>query len=126
MSKKNYFEIHKNKKPKRRLENTNWKSFYDVVESANKLVKSLIELQNSMYDFSKVKYYSELRNQLSIPKYKKERVEELAIVGDNSNHEYFVSLKGEKYRIKPPFDYEKYSKDHFDIDLKRIKASKFN
>jgi hypothetical protein len=45
-------------------------------------------------------------------------IEELAIISDDSTDEYIFSLEdGEPH--EPSFDYEKYSKDHFDIDLKR-------
>jgi hypothetical protein len=115
---KNYYQIHKNKSPKRRVDKINWIPIYRTIEAVNELVKSFIELRNSMLAFKIVN--------APIPKYKKGTSEELAIVGDNSNHEYFVSLEGEKYRVKQPFDYEKHSKDHFDIDLKRRKASEIN
>jgi hypothetical protein len=59
MKNNNYYAVHKNKKPKRRLQNTNWKSFYDVISKANELVKSLIELRTATLMFAQ-----------PIPKYK--------------------------------------------------------
>jgi hypothetical protein len=59
MKNNNYYAVHKNKKPKIRLENTNWKSFYDVISKANELVKSLLELRKATLMFAQ-----------PIPKYK--------------------------------------------------------
>jgi hypothetical protein len=59
MKNNNYYAVHKNKKPKRRLQNTNWKSFYDVISKANELVKNLLELRKATLMFAQ-----------PIPKYK--------------------------------------------------------
>ena len=74
MKKSNYYSIHKNKKPKPKLklQNTNWKSIYDVISKATELVISLIELRKSTLGLSK-----------PIPKYKKIENSELAIVRNN-------------------------------------------
>jgi hypothetical protein len=79
MKNKNYYSIHRNKKPKRRLQNTNWKSFYDVISKANELVKSLVELRNTT-----------LRLSQPIPKYKQGQSGELAIIGNNEQPEIIL------------------------------------
>jgi hypothetical protein len=59
MKNNHYYTVHKNKKPKRRLQNTNYKSFYDVISKVTELVKSLVELRKATLMFAQ-----------PIPKYK--------------------------------------------------------
>lgn len=66
MKKNNYFAVHKNKKPKRKLETLNWKPIYDAISKATELVKSLVELQKAMYDLRKARIFSEMKKEAAI------------------------------------------------------------
>jgi hypothetical protein len=86
MKNNNYYAVHKNKKPKRRLQNTNWKSIYDVISKTNELVKSLLELRKATFGLSQ-----------AMPKYKQGgQASKLAIVGNNDKEEIIVDINGNK------------------------------
>jgi hypothetical protein len=92
MKKNNYFAVHQNKKPKRRLQNTNWKSFYDVISKANELVKNFVELHKSISNLKKLN--------TPIPKYKKsDSISELTIVGNQDMPEMIVDRDGNIKKI---------------------------
>jgi hypothetical protein len=66
MKKNNYFAVHKNKKPKRKLEAINWKPIYAAISKATELVKSLVDLKKAMYDLQMVRICSELKKEPAI------------------------------------------------------------
>lgn len=114
--KKNYYQVHKNKKPKAKINKINWDSIYKVTISATELVNSIVQLRNSMHDFYKIKGYKEFREQLAISR----NIENTGgiITGEN-NTEYFLSANGEKFRVQPPIDFRNHSVDNFNTELKR-------
>lgn len=87
MSKNNYYSIHKNKNTRNKAKKVDFTSVNEVIIQANKLVKSIIELNKSIYDFSEVKGYSELKQQL-------------AIVVSNDKPEIIVDKMGNQVVIK--------------------------
>lgn len=50
----NYYQVHRNKKPKRRIDNINLITIYRTIEAATELVKTILKLQAEMTAFKKV------------------------------------------------------------------------